>query len=405
MSKLTAQLRPDHTGKMVTRWVREDAPSGSVSPLPAPKLATSPKSSPAKKRPLKLTPKQTTQPVSYGMEKSNVDRDEYGHHIRRSLSEELKTIPFNAHQVERGHGGWYRFSATEEQFYAVMSVARPMDAMNLLHRGIRTADDAYSFLSDNGVEHLAGDHSELMDELLRNRIEPQAAAPYIDDVLDKGGDPKGAADWIKLSSRRALLHATDEVRDDMISGAVTLKEMQSMGIKNLNARSLPAFAKYIKLSKADGNPNFTVDDISAVAKVHADEIYVAPSQFGPNRGSTLETVLSVARFHGAAAVFEIKNHVDASYHQRVSRGMIGESGSVDEKRLSDMTLFYSRLKKQLVFLKPEHDEAVRELFDQGITADAIGDYLTGAKRDSAETAVRLNAMRQGIVSAVSDGWL
>jgi hypothetical protein len=56
-----------------------------------------------------------------------------------------------------------------------------MDAFNLLHRGIRSADDAYNFLADNGVEHLAGDHSNLMDELLRHRVEPHAAAQYIDD--------------------------------------------------------------------------------------------------------------------------------------------------------------------------------------------------------------------------------
>lgn len=397
-------MRPDYTGKMVTRWVKDES-SASTTTLPVPQLSGTKKPA-TMSRPVKLTPKQTTNVVSYGMETKNIDRDVYGHNVRRALSEELESVPFDEHHAERAYGGWYRFAATEADFYAVLSVVRPMDAMNLMHRGIRSADDAYTFLADNGVEHLAGDHSALTEALLRHRVEPQAAAPYLDEMIDTGADPAHAAEWIKLTtSGRNLRNATDEVKDDMLSGEVTFADLKLMGIKNLNARSLPDYARFIRLSKADKNPNFTVDDVAAVAKIYAEHIHTSQTFQRNTKINRLESVLNVARFNGSEAVNEIKDHVDPHYYARTYWKLAESGDEVDEKLLSDMTLYYSRLKKNLVFPQPEHDAAVAELFKSGIHPDRVGDYMGRTRLSAEEAGTRMRALLHGIAAPINDGWL
>jgi hypothetical protein len=191
----------------------------------------------------------------------------------------------------------------------------------------------------------------------------------------------------------------------MLSGMVAFAEMKSMGLKNLNARSLPDFAHFIKLAKSDGSPDFTVDDIAKVAKTYAEHIHTARSFSPSTRINQLETVLNIARFHGSGAVDEIKDHVDAHHYARSRDSLMNRNGHVDEKLLADLTLYRSRLRKSLVHLLPEHDEAVEMLFREGFTPDQVGDYMIGAVRNATETTVRISALRKGIASSINDGWL
>ena len=400
---LIAEVRPDKDGKLVTRHVRVDkGAAGAAKALPSPVLSAS--QQPKKRRAFKANEQQLRN-INYGIAINHPDPENWGPHVIGEPHRELKAVRFTEIEKRKAEGNWYRFQCSEIEYYSVLSVVRPFDAMNLLHRGIRSADEAVEFLHKNGIEHLSADYSAYTDELLRHRIGPNMAAVYLDSIIDADADPQLAADWVKMCSQKSMLDKAVVIKDEMLSGEVTIADLKAVGVKNL-APDIKTVAQYIIHSKNDGNPDFTLDDIAEVMSGEVDTIAYEKSigrtnAFGrePDYNRNIEPRLAVARFHGAQAgsIYSIATSMYDYQNRRMK-----ESGTVDEKRLADLTFFTSKINVSL-HLKADF-EAMIELHESGVSPADVNEFLTKADKKMS-TSVRLAAAKEGIHSVISGGWL
>ena len=400
---LIAEVRPDKDGKLVTRHVRADkGAAGAGKALPSPSLTGSPQ--PKKRRVFKPNEQQLRN-INYGIAINTPDPENWGPHVIGEPHRELKAIRFTEIEKRKAEGNWYRFQCNELEYYSVLSVVRPFDAMNLLHRGIRSADEAIEFLHKHGIEHLSADYSEYTEELLRQRVGPNMAAVYLDSIIDSDADPQLAADWVKMCSQKSIIDKAIVIKDEMLSGDVTIANLKAVGVKNI-APDIKTVARYIIHSKHDGNPDFTLDDIAEVMSGEVDSIAYEKSMgrtnaFGrePDYNRNIEPRLSVARFHGAKAGSSYS--IATSMYEYQLRRM-NEAGAVDEKRLADLTLYATRVN---AYLHSREDfDAMVELHDSGASYTEVNDFLSKAAKGM-KTSVLLNAAKERIHSVVSEGWL
>lgn len=404
---LIPEVRADKTGKLVTRHVRADnGPVSDGKRLPAPALASA--SGGRRKRFFKPNEEQLAS-GRYGIAVNQPDPTNWGPHVIGEPHPDLAAVPFTARQAENYTGNYYRFDANALEYYSVMSAVRPFDAINLLHRGIKSADEARAFLEDNGIGHLIGDYSDYTDELLRHRITPNLAMVYMNDVIDAAPDPVLAGEWVKMCSQKSILDEARFIKDEMLSGQVTAEDLKAVGVKNL-AADIEAVAKYIIHSKNDNNPDFTLTDIRMVMEDVTDSIQYEKSKWKSSRrwstdvfvseNDTAPARLAIVRAMGKEGV--LAYYVNVGMHDWELKRMEA-SGNVDPERLGKITYFSSRLGTHL---RTEKDFiAMSELFDSGADLDKTREFLRSVTGRRMTAAEQLNAAKEGVHTAVVGGWL
>lgn len=176
------QKRMDKTGKLVTRHVRVEQKAGASTSMPAPSLTKT-----AKKPAKKPLAKQLA-PQMYWLG-DDFDWD-FGLHRALNLKGSDSVI----------------MNASEVEIYDVLSVASTPNAVALLSGGIKSAEEAETFLRENGLEHLIIDRREITDEAIERRI---SSYKFIDMKRRYGGlamnaDPKNFLDAARLTDTLAL---------------------------------------------------------------------------------------------------------------------------------------------------------------------------------------------------------
>lgn len=405
---LVSEVRADKDGKLVTRHVRADkGTAGSGKTLPSPSLPAAPER--RKRRAFKPTPEQLAS-SRFGIGVNQPDPKNWGHHVIGEPHADLAAIPFTMEQKNRYAHNFYRFDASEVEYYSVMSVTRPFDAINLLHRGIRSADEARNFLEENGLKHLIGDHAAYTDELLRHRLNSNLGMVYMNDLIDAQADPVLAGEWVKMCAQKSILDEARFIRDEMLSGQVTTEDLKAVGVRNLSA-DIKAIAQYIIYSKHDGNPDFTLDTISEVMEDVTRDLASEKDAWKSSRPawsndefsytSKAPARLAVARVLGAEAAYLYRPSVEMHDHE-LKR--MESAGTMDPDRLGKLTHFATKVN---AYLYDEEDfSAMGELYDTGATFEEVNAFLQRAKADkSMTTAERLVAAKEGLHTAIVDGWL
>lgn len=398
---LVPEVRPDKDGKLVTRHVKSGA---SVSPAgkPIPSPALTPDARQRKRRAFKPSAEQLMD-CRYGAPINNFEEDEnWGNHVILPPAPELEAIPFTREQQEAFQGSYYRFTANEVEYYSVLSAVRPFDALNLLHRGIRSADEAKAFLAEHGLDHLAGDYSHYTEELMRLRIRSNMALVYMNDIIDADADPQLAAEWVKLCDQKSIIDKAMVIKDEMLSGQVTANEMKSVGIRNL-LPDIKGVAESLIHLKHDENPQFTVEDIAAIMENELDTMsyekektWISSTKYDPVHNTRPN--LSVMRYYGRRFV----SAEGRSMYWHGHKQMKDTGKGIDDKRLADLTLYATEARTQLFF--DEDYSLLEELFDSGMSAKDLYGFV--AKSDkSMSTASVFAAAKAGIHSTVSNGWL
>lgn len=149
---LVPEKRLDKTGKLVTRHVRQDGSSPkSGTSLPAPSVAPKSAARAQSPKPLKLRPQQLKQEL-----------------YKESRYQGIVSPQLRAEGTDFLHKRT-NFRANDVEFLSVLSVANEADALHMLNEGIRTKEDAVTYMRDRGMEP-PFDRSELVEKALSRNI-------------------------------------------------------------------------------------------------------------------------------------------------------------------------------------------------------------------------------------------
>lgn len=356
MPSLIPEQRLDKNGKLVTRHVRGSAPASSLTKLPKPELKPSKAKSPSPK----TVPNQHK-----GIE-------------ARYADDRLKEVC----RRKRGVYDIVRFTCSDAEIYDVYSVVNKVDnAYKLLGSGIKTKEDAISFLSEHGLSDLQADNSGTVDELVRRNL---PAIPAMDAVRHYGASMKKSWpnywDAVEAHSVRALRDGTD-IPHLVLTGQVSFSDVRTVGA----TRIAKAENKFIAVSDQlvaihKGESSYDAETLGQLIKISEGPMVSIPDPLHMARTYDAEFVLSLSDFASAS---NLENTLrDKGYSADQKKQII---------RLNDEL---GRRRKPLGFTH------LRAVYEAGVDAEAVVDGL-----DSGMDIPQIIAVHEGIERGLSSGWL
>jgi len=244
-NNLVPEQRLDKNGRLNTKHVRATKSQTMSTNVPAPAL-------PVQKK--KLTAAQTrqrTRVVAYSAP-GNYE-----------LSQQLCTDY---------HNDDIKVTASDEEFYSVLSVTSRADAFTLLQAGYRTADEASNYLMDNGFEDLLQDNTALCEEALNRKIPPNKfiqagvnlrgpeSSDYYFDALEvySSSIPAGTGEHSRLV-----------IANKVYDGEISLHDLKEIGFKEIGAFFKDKAALFNALEQVNaGSTAYTTSDIKALMTKH-----------------------------------------------------------------------------------------------------------------------------------------
>lgn len=381
MTPLVPEKRTDRNGRAVTRHVRAGSPaSKSAAAIPPPRAA---KASDGSDRPeARLRPKQREQ-QRFVLK-----------HLALPSSPALGQGP-TPYQTA------YEFTASAAEFYDVLSVAAEADAVRLLRAGCRSAEEASEKLARGGGEPL--DRRELVDELLRRNISPQAMAEY---GLAHGTPAvdahsvKAAADAVELYAISAL-RTRDlyfEVLREVLDGQIRIEDIKAVGVTRLKTGSRLQASKELLRTLACGDAKFTAADV----RWALDEC--APEGSGISARTTTAGLYGVAAFcllHGGRDLF------DRGFEMRLIDHVYRTLSYLQYGRTPEMyeaVVYELEARKGTAIewdSKAAITEALVETHRAGVPAKQAGELIA-----SGMTAEQVIAVHRGeAAKPLAEGWL
>lgn len=360
MNNLVPEKRMDKTGKLVTRHVRNGSPAapsktlGTVAPsLPsgavraALKLPTITQLR-AKRRNIRIT-------------KSDCD------------PELLKRValPSYSRMIE----------CSDMEMYDVASVVKGgMNAMLLMHRDIRTGDEAEKYLESNGLSHLVSDDSEMIEEAIGRRI---PAEVYIKkEVMRLHHATEHLMDALETAGSSA-----HELTGDVLHGNIRLDDIKTVGMNRLKKCLDGKSVRNVLRILAAGTDRFTAEDVAkAIDK-------------SPGSTSLVHRFDLLTR-HGAEVAFNVRGSI--SIAARVSSAL-DERGNTDDEYAKGVILYSASLYMQYLdrwgaSQTKLPNEDLFAFYDSGTSIDDVV-----SRRITADQA---RAVIDGSVGgAVASGWL
>jgi len=210
---LTPEKRLDKTGKLVTRHVRSSSVvSSSAASLPAPSAVP-------RKQPhgsLKLRPKQ-------------LEEKAYQEDIREGwLSPQLQGM---------SHEYWDQranFRANDVEFYSVLAVARDTDAIKILNDGVRSTEDAITYMQDCDMEP-PFDRTSVVQEALRRNITPSDYRDFFmkSNIGTINENSPHIVDCMELFGIISLTNQYHDVSRLISNGEVRLEDIKKIGAVKL----------------------------------------------------------------------------------------------------------------------------------------------------------------------------
>jgi len=264
MSNLIPEQRLDRNGKLVTKHVRATPTQGKGrSTMPPPSLGANTPVADAKK-PFKLRKTQTVQlQQSHNVATYPVDQ--------RLVSDDERKRKIERESNSRYHSSYYSFKASEAEIYDVLSVAPTAEALRMLSRDIRTADEARAYLREHGASDLILDRRTLMDEALEKNVSHYDFMKNLNDMKPEYRSSEHVIDCIRFASTSLMDGMNEIALSDIAEGKVSFDDIKAVGITKLKPHTrlyqlLDAFAD---LKKGEGD--YTIDGIKAFVQKAADD--------------------------------------------------------------------------------------------------------------------------------------
>jgi hypothetical protein len=354
-NNLIPEQRLDKNGRLNTKHVRAVKPQALSAKVPAPALPTTKK---------KLTAAQTrqrTRVVAYSAP-GNYE-----------LSQQLGTDY---------HNDDIKVTASDEEFYSVLSVTSRADAFTLLQAGYRTADEASNYLMDNGFEDLLQDNTALCEEALARKIPPNQ---FIQSGVNLRGPESTDYYFDALEVYCSSLPSNSDDRSRLVvannvyDGKVGLKDLKEIGFKEIGAFRDKA-ALFDSLEKINaGTATYTASDLKLLMEKH-------PRAF--------RDAIDLTNKLGA----EFALSVDDPNYQYVE--YLEEQGTDKERSMKLLQYSDQVSKAELeneIYRPTLPYKTLEKCYDAGLTPTqvAVDDY----------TDQQLDGLLEGVTPGVSSGWL
>lgn len=245
MSNLIPEVRVNKNGVPVTKHVSSAGkPAVSRRDAPAPTLSGS------SRKTVKLRPKQAEQRYRNFHFQPVIDGD------KRLLAGRPVQDPI--------------FTASDAEIFDVFSATDASNAVLLLEKGIRSADEARSHLRKIDAGDLIRDYSGLMDEMLARNVSPEDTA---DGVLrldvhlarrpnqnDYSANYPDTIEFLSLSAFENM-RGREHFMKDILEGRINFGDIKAIGTTRLKPYDRLYFLRDILARKQSGNREFDTDDM------------------------------------------------------------------------------------------------------------------------------------------------
>lgn len=372
MNPLVPEVRTNKLGVPVKKYVRA-SPATSLGKvkMPAPSIA------PQAYQPRGRQLKQRAYSISYVGNKADAR--------------------FERHPLA---GPDFSFTANDIEVYAVMSVTGTTNALELLERGVRSAEEAETYLTEMNAQDLIIDRSGFMSEMLERNVPAHLAAQDImmASVLKRVADTEyerlpNAADTTEfgcIASFKNLVGNTT-IKDDILSGEISFADIKAIGISRLKTNNhLHDLRATLKLLHS-GQARFTNEDV---------QWFIDKSDNGPTQPSS---------FKSAVVALHYLSTDDISKLDKL--GYFGNAYRVnaDDKQAEAERAFYAAyLQENIVdvinapsrYWGQEFKAEVDVLRDAGVPVEQAVQHM-----NKGLNANQVIGVINGINPSLADGWL
>lgn len=380
MANLTPERRVDKNGKAVTRHVRASGPSGGGRSFPAPKLDARADSTVAPFG-VKPRPKQLER-GHLGMFPPNL----------RSPSEELWDSPDEG-KLAMSHRLAYGAEVTIVEFFDVASAVRkPIDALKLVSKGVRSGQQARELLAARGAEHLGADMTGAARRALEANVHPYDFITWFQRFDGDDRRPEDVMDAVRLS-------ATSLWEDDhfdacgtaIAEGRIRFDDVKAVGITTLKPnkrlKRMHAVLERLASGEADGDAVMLKGILQKATAAAFDD----------HTNYFLGRLLAAA---GITRVTEAESLDTLVTAFKAFTSGLGRPKPWTDEEAAELALYHESLGDAVVTNGPEVYRSA-EFFQAGIPADVARQVL--ASGGTAEAAQGI--LDHDISRAVSDGWL
>lgn len=379
MNNLIPEQRADKNGNLVTRHVRATPKQGAGrTVMPQPSLGTSIASKGAKK-PFKPREKQITQ---YNAS-HNVDSYPFD---QRLVTDEEEKAEERARQ-NRYYSAYYVFKASEVEVYDVLSVAPVGEALRMLSRGVRTADEARTYLTEHGAADLILDRRDQMNEALEKNVSHYDFVSKSESLLEFEKSPH-LIDCVRFASSSLNEGLNGTVGYQIASGEISFEDIKAVGITKLKSydRLYPLVDAFKALNANEGD--YTVEGLKELVvraanedlKSHFNYVCRLMKEIGLRETLSFKSLDNVANSYLAYKIAPGSNRYGgdalkrAVYSARLNDGLPNSTRSTT---FSD------------------------QFFDAGIPVETVVDVVS--RGGGVREAIAIH--EEGIQASVSGGWL
>lgn len=348
---LIPEQRLDKNGRLNTKHVRATKVQASVSKVSPPVLP-----SPTRK----LTPGQTT-PVTGTLEVTNETGD-------KELCGNLGV---------RASSPTALIHASYEEIYSLLSVTSNGNAHALLRAGHRTAEEALSYLNENGFSHLIQDRSEICEEALSRRIAPRKFITASERLPPAAGS-EHYMDAVEVYSSSYIMDGR-KFANNVYDGTVRNEDMKEIGYKEIGtSRDVEAVRQALR-SIASKKVTHTAADIKALMDKY-------PRDF--------RDAFKLSERYGVDLTLSI-NGINLEYAAYLENRSTPKERIISLLKYSDLVSDYEFA--NLIYKEPMPHHKVEKYHDSGIE-------ISHAANDDC-TEQQLDAIIAGMAPGVSGGWL
>lgn len=381
MSNLIPEQRADKNGNLVTRHVRSTPKQGTGrSAMPQPSLGAKSEVRGAKK--------------AFKPRKTQLEQNHISHSVDRYPFDKRLVTDESERQAERERGSryyssYYAFRASEVEVYDVLSVAPIGEALRMLSRGIRTADEARAHLTEHGAADLILDRHDTMNEALEKNVSHYDFVSKYEEMDDRKQSSDHLIDCVRFASTSLAEGLNGTLIDQIASGRVSFDDIKAVGITRLksHSRAYAVVSAFEGLNSGEGD--YTIDGIKALVDRASEEV-LDSREFGyvcrVMRLTSLEETMSFKKLKPLANAYHFYN---------IAPGSNKYEGSSLER-----ALYAARLDQGLPG-RIRSSNYSDTFFEAGIPADKAVDVIS--RGGGVREAIAIH--EEGIQGSVAGGWL
>ena len=354
---LTPEQRLDKNGRLVTRHVRNgaSAPAGSGK-IPAPSLPSQKAKKASDSKPKTVQKKYSEIESSYADERLK------------------KVYPFSI----------FHFTCSDAEAYDVMSVSDSSHtALRLLGAGVRSREDAITFLEQHGLGDLQQDNSEVVDEVIRRGLPAIPTLLAFNEYSVDRKDSPTYYDAVEAQSVRALREttwSTNGVSHLIWMDRISLADVRAIGATRIKEAERNNISVLDKLKEIHaGTAPYDINMLKRLVSSSEKEYFLRDTVFMADQYGA-EFVLGLKHISMAQAM---DSNISTHQYSRQQRMEIMKLN--DDLRAAGKYLTY---------------EGIIIAYDAGAT---VQDVVEGLDRGMEISEIA--AIKEGIQPSIVSGWL